>query len=150
MATYKATHGLALAGGINYEPDRNVPVLPAAGLQWDICPSMALDLMFPRTALLYHVDKQFDLFVGGSGNFTAFRADSNFGNGIGQPAFNHGLGTYRDFHLGAEVEYRFRKGLSLELRGGYSVARQIDYPRLNQTVAFDDSPYVQAALRWHS
>lgn len=147
-ATYKWKPNLTLAGGINYEPDRNVPVLPAAGLQWGICPSLTLDLMWPRTVLIYHVDKQLDLFVGGGGNFTVFRADSNLGNNIGQPAFNQALGTYRDFHVGAGVEYRFWKGLSLEIQGGYSVGRQIVYSRLDQTVSFDASPYVQTGLSW--
>jgi hypothetical protein len=148
MAIYKFAPNLTFAGGLNYETDRNVPVLPAAGLQWDIHPDLTLDLMFPTTALIYHVDRQLDLFVGAFGNFTVFRADANLGSNIGQPAFNHGLGTYRDFELGPGVEYRFWKGLSLEVQGGYSVGRQIDYQRLDQTINFKASPCVQTALRW--
>ena len=145
---YNLKPNLTLAAGFNYEPARNVPVLPGAGLQWDVCPKLTLDLMWPRTAIIYHVQKQLDLFVGGGANFTVFRTDGNLGNQIGKPAFNQALGTYRDFYLGVGAEYRFWKGLSLEVQGGYSVARQIDYSRLDQTVSFDDSPYVLTALRW--
>jgi len=49
---------------------------------------------------------------------------------------------------GDGAEYRFCKDLSLAIQGGYSVGRQIDYSRLNETVSFADSPYVQTALRW--
>ncbi len=148
LATCQFAPNITFAGGINYEPDRNIPVLPAAGLHWDISPELTLDLMFPITAFSYHVNQQLDLFVGASGNFAVFRADANLGNNIGQPAFNNGLGTYRDFQLGPGVEYRFWQGLSLEVQGGYSVGREIDYLRLDQTVNFKDGAFVQTALRW--
>lgn len=148
MATYQWKPDLTVGVGLNFEPDRQVPVLPGAGLQWDIRPNLTLDLMWPRTALIYRVDKPLELFVGASGNFAVFRAGPNEGNNIGQPAFNNALGTYRDFHLGAGAEYRLGRGLSASVEGGYSVGREIDYTDLNQSVTFKASPYVQTGLRW--
>lgn len=148
MATYKWKPNLKVALGINFATDREVPVLPAAGLQWDICPDFTLDLMWPRTALIYHVAKPLDLFVGVGGNYAVFRADPNLGNNIGQPAFNNALGTYRDFHIGVGAEYRFFKSMSFGIDGGYSVGRHIDYTDIDQSVSFDPSPYVQVGLKW--
>ncbi|MGA9451763.1 MAG: hypothetical protein WBW41_10545, partial [Verrucomicrobiia bacterium] len=123
------------------------PALPLAGLRWDIRTNLTLNLMWPGPALIYHVDKRFDVFMGAGGNFTVFRSDPNLGNRIGQPAFNNALGTYRDFHLGAGAEYRLLRGLSLGIEGGYSVGREIDYVRIGQTVSFDPGPYVRLNLR---
>ena len=97
--------------------------------------------------MVYRGFKPLDLYAGVSGNMTVFRADAGLGNQMGQPAFNNALGTYRDFHLGVGASYRFCKGFSLEVEGGYSVGREINYTRLNQTVSFEPSPYVQAGLR---
>jgi len=39
-------------------------------------------------------------------------------------------------------------GLSLSVRGGYSVGRELDFKRIGQTVTFDPAPYAQAALKY--
>lgn len=99
-ATWRWKPNLTVAFGIGFEPDSQVPVLPAAGLRWDIRTNLTLNLMWPRPALIYRVNQRVDVFVGGGGNFAVFRADPNLGDKIGQPAFDNALGTYRDFHIG--------------------------------------------------
>lgn len=64
------------------------------------------------------------------------------------PAYNHALGTYHDFHLGAGVEYELLTPLSLTAEGGYSVGREIRYTRIEQTVSFDPAPYCQVGVRY--
>jgi opacity protein-like surface antigen len=147
-ATYKWKPNLTLGFGIGFEPDSQVPVLPAAGLRWDIRTNLTLNLMWPRPALIYRVDNQFEVFVAGGGNFTVFRTDQNLGDKIGQPAFDHALGTYRDFHIGAGAEYRLVRGLSIGVEGGYSLGREIDYTRIDQTLSFGSSPYFQVGLKY--
>ena len=61
--------------------------------------------------------------------------------------FNNGIATYRDFLLGAGAEYRICHGLSLSLKGGYSFGRELDYQRIDQTVKFGSSPFVQVGLK---
>jgi len=147
-ASWRYQPDLLFAFGLNFESDRDVPVLPAAGLRWDITPKLTLNLMWPQPGLIYHVNAKLDVFAAGGGDFTVFRTDSNLGNTIGQPAFNSALGTYRDFHIGAGAEYHLVHGLSISLEGGYSVGREIDYKDIDQTVSFGSAPYVRAGLRY--
>jgi hypothetical protein len=147
-ATYRWKPNLTVAVGLSVEPDRDVPVLPAAGLRWEIQTNLTLSLMFPRSGLDYRVTPRLNLFVGGDGIFTVFRAANNLGDKIGQPQYNNGLGTYRDFRLGVGAEYRLIRGLSASVEGGYSFAREIDYPRIGQTVKFGSAPFIEAGLRW--
>jgi hypothetical protein len=146
-ATYKWTPKLTLAMGVAVDPDRDVPVLPLAGLRWEICSNLTLSLMYPRSGLDYRVCPKLSVFAGFSGNFTVYRAEDDLGNRIGMSQFNNGLGTYRDFRVGAGVEYRMARGLSATVEGGYSFDRELDYQRIDQTVQFGDAPYVQAGLR---
>ena len=147
-AVYRWKPNLTLAFGLNFEPDRQVPVLPVAGLRWGIRTNLTLNLMWPRPSLVYRVDKRLDVFAAGGGDFTVFRADSNLGNNIGQPQFNNALATYRDFRIGAGVDYRLRRRLSIGVKGGYSFGREIDYTDIGQTVSFGNAPYIQVGLRY--
>jgi Domain of unknown function (DUF6268) len=148
-ATYKWKPNLTVALGLNFEPDRNVPVLPAAGLRWIARTNLIVSLMFPRSGVDYLVNRRLDLFAALDGEFTVFRAESDLANKTGAPlAFNNGLGTYRDFRIGVGVDYRLIAGLSATVQGGYSFAREIDYQRIGETVDFGSAPYVQAGLKY--
>lgn len=147
-AAYRWQPGLTIGAGLDFETGRAVPVLPAAGLQWEARPDLTLNLMWPRTALIFHADEQLDLFVAGGGEFTVFRSAPDLGNTVAQPAFNNALGTYRDFRVGLGAQYRLAKGLSVDAEAGCSAGRQIDYKDLGQTVSFAPGPYVQAGLKW--
>lgn len=145
-AMWRWKPNFALVFGVGFESQSEVPVLPAAGFRWNIRTNLTLNLMWPRPALIYRLDKRLDVFVGGGGNFAVFRTDSNLGDKIGQPAIDNALGTYRDFHIGVGTEYRPWRGISVGVEAGYSVGREIDYTRLNQTVSFANSPYLQAGV----
>jgi opacity protein-like surface antigen len=147
-AVWRMRPDLTLAFGIGFNPDMDVPVMPAAGARWNIRTNLTLNLMFPRPVLIYRVAPELSLFAGADIKFAVLRAAADQGNEIGQPRYNNALGTYRDFHLGAGVEYRIVRGLWLSVEGGYSVGREIDYQRIDQTVTFDPAPYAQAGLKY--
>jgi len=106
-------------------PTESPPPAPAGGSQQDFAPATAFTPREGKMRAALSIDYS---YVGSS-----------------QTKFQ---GTYRDFHLGAGVEYEIVRGLSLSVEGGYSVGRQIDYQRIDQTVSFDPAPYAQAGLRY--
>ena len=146
-ASYQYSPRLAFAFGLAVEPDRDIPVLPMAGVRWRIQTNLTVSLMFPRSGINWRVDPRLNLFAGLSGNFTVFRLSHDFGDQLGQTRFNSGLGTYRDFRVGVGLEYRLVRGLGAEVEGGYSFRRDIDYTRIDETVKFGSAPFVQAGLR---
>ncbi len=148
-ATYLFRPNLTFAFGFAVDPDRDIPVLPGAGLKWDIRDDLTLSVMFPRSGLTYHIDHRLSLFAGFDGEFAVFRGEDNMGSKIGLPQYNNALGTYRDFHAGVGVEYRLVRGLTASVEGGYSFDREMDYQRIDQTVKFDSAPYVQVGFRYH-
>jgi opacity protein-like surface antigen len=147
MAIYRWQPDVTVSMGLSIQPDRNIPVMPAIGARWDISTNLTLNAMFPKPGLFYHANRQLDLFIGAGANFAVFRTDHAMAERMGESRFDHALGTYREFHLGAGAEYRVWKGLSASVEGGYAVGRALDYSRLDERVTFDPAPYVQAALR---
>lgn len=146
-ATYILSPTLAFVMGLGFEPDSDLPVLPLAGLCWRINTNLTLNLMFPRTELVYRVAPRLNVSAGLSGEFAVFRTSEDLGNKIGQSQYNNALGTYHDFHVGGGAEYRICSGLSIRVEGGYSFAREIRYKDIGQTVSFDPGPFVQAGFR---
>ncbi|MCK9377039.1 MAG: porin family protein [Syntrophobacterales bacterium] len=145
---YRVNPDLLLVFGVAFNPDSEYPVLPAAGLIWNIRRmNLVLNLMFPGPRLSYRVTPNLSLYAGGRFVGATFRTDSDQGDKIGLPRFNNALGTYRDFHLGGGVDYQIIRGLMISVEGGYSVGRQINYTRLDETVTFDPSPYIQASVK---
>lgn len=147
-ATWKWKPNLTLAAGVAFDPANKFPVIPVAGLRWDIRTNLTLNLMLPKPAIIYRVNNRLVLGVGASADFTVFRADQDLGDKIGQPTFDNALGTYQDFHIGAGAYYRLWRQLSIGIEAGYSVGREIDYSQINQTVKFNNGPYVQVAMKW--
>jgi hypothetical protein len=96
----------------------------------------------------YRVTPRLKFFAGVDGNFTVFRAGGNLGNKIGQSQFNNALGTYRDFRIGVGAEHQIVRGWSATVEGGYSLGREINYTRIDETVKFGSAPYIQVGLRW--
>jgi opacity protein-like surface antigen len=148
QAIWRWRPNLTLAFGIGFEPDANVPVLPAAGARWRIQTNLTLNLMFPRPVLVYRAAPKLSVFAGADVKFAVFRASEDFGDKLGQPRYDNALGTYRDFHLGAGVTCEVARSLFLSVEGGYSVGRELDYKRIDQTVTFDPAPYVQTGLKY--
>lgn len=152
-AVYRWRPNVTVSLGLGIQPDRDVVVLPAVGVRWDINTNWTLNLMFPKPEIIYKVNPDLDVFAGVGLNFTVFRADKDMGervnqNNIDTARFNNALGTYHDFHLGAGVDYQLVRGLYLSAEGGYSVGREFDYSRLDETVSFKPAPYVQTSIRW--
>ena len=148
QAIWRLRPNLTLAFGLGFDPDLDVPVLPAAGMRWNIRTNLTLNLMFPRPVLICRAAPRLSLFAGADIKFAVFRADGDQGDKIGQTRYDNALGTYRDFHLGAGVEYQVVRGLSMSVEGGYSLGREIDYQRIGQTVTFDAAPYAQVGLKY--
>jgi hypothetical protein len=148
QAVWRLRPDLTLAFGVGFEPDRDVPVLPAAGVRWNIRTNLTLNLMFPRPVLIYRAAPKLSLFAGADIKFAVFRASEDFGNTVNQGRYDNALGTYRDFHLGGGATYEIARSVWLSVEGGYSVGREIDYQRIDQTVTFDPAPYAQAGLKY--
>ena len=145
---YRAKPNLVVTFGLAVNPDSDTPVFPGFGARWDVRTNLTLNLMFPKPGVIYRATPRLSLFVGGGLNGATFRTDDQMASRTGLTQFNRALGTYWDFHLGAGLEYEIIRHLSVNLEGGYSLGRQIDYTRLDETVRFDPSPYVQAGLRY--
>jgi opacity protein-like surface antigen len=147
-AAYQWTPNVKLAIAVAVDPSRDVPVLPAGGLRWEIQTNLTLKLMFPKSGLDCQVNSRLSLRASFVANYAVFRADDDLGAKIDMPQYNDGLGTYRDFLAGVGAEYKIARGISAAIKAGYSFDRQLDYQNIGQKVKFDSSPFFQVGLKY--
>ena len=148
MMAYRYRPTLSWSLGVFVSPNSSLsPVLPAGGLDWKINRKFELQLMFPKPRLLYQITSNWSVFAGGDLTGTAFRTQNDFGTKIGFPKYNDALADYRDIRVGAGTGFQINRGIRLEVEGGYSVDRQLNYIDIDKKVKFDPSPYVGASLK---
>jgi len=146
LARFHATQSLTLSFGIFGAPDSDVPVMPMAGARWVINDHYTLEAGMPKTRLTYLIDSKWALYVGADLNGAVFRTDDDLGTKTGYPQYNNAMAVYRDVRLGVGAGYEIVHGLRAELEAGYSVYRDLDYFRIDDSVRFEPSPYVRLAL----
>ncbi|MDB6067350.1 MAG: hypothetical protein JWR26_3558 [Pedosphaera sp.] len=146
LVTYQPKPSLTWSLGLMAAPDSDIPVAPIAGVRWLINDHYTLELGLPKTRVSYRIDPQWSVYAGADLNGTTFRASDSLGTKIGQPQFNNALATYRDVRLGAGTSYVITHGLRAELETGYSVYREVNYTRINESVRFQPAPYVRLGL----
>lgn len=148
MMAYRYRPTLSWSLGVFVSPNSSLsPVLPVGGLDWKINQKFELQLMFPKPRLLYQITSNWSVFAGGDLTGTTFRTKDDFGTKGGFSKYNDALADYRDIRVGAGTGFQINRGIRLEVEGGYSVDRQLNYIDIDKKVKFDPSPYIGASLK---
>jgi hypothetical protein len=146
LARYQVKPSLTLSFGLFGAPDSDIPVMPIAGLRWLINDHYTLDVGMPKTRLSYRMEPKWAVYGGLDLNGAVFRANEDLGTKAGLPQYNNAMATYRDIRLGVGTSYELMKRLHAELEAGYSVYREIDYFRIDDTVRFEPALYIRLGL----
>jgi opacity protein-like surface antigen len=146
LARFNASPSLTLSFGMFGAADSDIPVMPILGARWQINDRYTLSVGMPKTRLSYRMDAKWSLYTGLDFDGAIFRTSDDLGTKTGFPQYNNAMGAYRDIRLGAGTGYEFMRGLRAEIEAGYSVYREINYFRIEQTVKFRPAPYVRLAL----
>lgn len=144
FALYRQNEKLRWNFGFSFNPDSDLKVFPAAGVQWLIDPDWTLDLGIPRTRLTYKLNPAWQLHTGLDMVGTTFRANQDFDTGANVSGYNNALATYRDLRVGAGASFNVNRGLTLDVEAGASVYRRLDYTRRDRELRFTPSPYIRA------
>jgi hypothetical protein len=148
LARYQVNPSLTLAFGLFGSPDSDVPVMPMIGARWLINDRYTLEVGMPKTRLSYRLDSKWGLYAGMDFNGAVIRTSDDLGTKTGFPQYNNAMAVYRDIRLGVGTGYELARGLRAELEAGYSVYREINYFRIDDTVRFHPSPYVRLGVNY--
>ena len=132
---------VALGGSIYQDPI----VAPGGGIIWLISDKLRLQGVFPRPALVYQPNDDWDFRLTGELSVTSFRTDDVLTTER-KLQLHNAIVQYQEDRAGAQVAYSGFKPFKIIAGAGVTIRRDFDFFRANQAKKTDPAPYVRIAM----
>jgi len=132
---YLVNPDLQWIAGVSVNVERDIPVLPAAGVRWKFANDWVLNAVLPRPRLEYMLTKSATLYTGGDFKLGTYRMDGSFGNDHGNPLLNNALVDYTEIRVGGGAEIKAGPSVKIDFETGCMVYRQFDFHRANFAIS---------------
>jgi len=129
---------VALGWGIYQNP----PVAPGGGIIWLFSDKLRLQAVFPRPALIYQPNDDWEFRIMGELNYTSFRTDDVLTTEQ-KLQLHNAIVQYSEDRAGVQIGYTGIKHAKLIAGAGVTVERNYDFFRAHQSKRVDPAPYVK-------
>jgi hypothetical protein len=131
--------------GLGWALYQDPPVAPGGGIIWRINDKLRLQGVFPKPALIWQPNDDWDLRLIGELNYQSFRTDDVVSHTEHKLDLHNAVLQYSEYRAGAQIGYTGIKHLKLMVGGGVTVERDFDFFRAHQSKRVDPAPYVRGA-----
>jgi hypothetical protein len=132
---------IGLGGAINQSPI----VAPGGGLIWLFTDHLRLEGVFPKPALVYNPNDDWEFRIAGNLYYESYRTDD-----VITPArklvVHDPVVQYSEDRVGVQATYSHFKPFDITLDVGATVRRDFDFFRAEASVKSDPAPYVRLAI----
>ena len=132
---------IGLGGGINQNPI----VAPGGGLIWLFTDHLRLEGVFPKPALVYNPNDDWEFRLAGNLFYESYRTDDVF-TPAHKLVVHNPVVQYSEDRVGVQATYSHFKPLDITLDVGCTLRREIDFFRAEANVKTDPAPYVRLAI----
>lgn len=129
---------VALGWGIYQDP----PVAPGGGIIWIFSDQLRLQAVFPKPALVYQPNDDWEFRIMGELNYTSFRTDDVLTTEQ-KLQLHNAIVQYSEDRAGVQIGYTGIKHAKLIGGAGVTVERNYDFFRAHQSKRMDPAPYVK-------
>jgi Domain of unknown function (DUF6268) len=119
-------------------------VAPGGGITWLINDKLRLQAVFPKPALVYEPNDDWDVRLIGELNFLGARTDE-VQTTERKLQLNDALVQYSEYRAGLQIGYSGFKHFKIMAGAGATIQRNFDFFRANQSKRTDPAPYVRIA-----
>ena len=134
--------GVIGAGGALYQ---HPIVAPGGGIIWLISDNMRLQGVFPKPALVYNANDDWEFRIMGELNYTSFRTDDVITPARGFRLHN-AVVEYSEDRAGVEVRYTGFEPFKVIAGGGYTFRRNFDFFRARERALVDPAPFLRLSV----
>jgi len=131
---------IGVGGGINQQPI----VAPGGGIIWLISDKLRLQGVFPRPALVYQPNDDWDFRLTGELNATSFRTDDVLTTER-KLQLHNAIVQYSEYRAGVQASYSGFKPFKIIAGAGVTIRRNFDFFRADESRRTDPAPYVRIA-----
>jgi len=129
---------IGAAGSLYYNP----AVLPVGGVIWILNDKVHVEGVFPKPAIVYNPNQQWEFRLGGEVDGGAYRTDSLATVG-GNIRLNNAVVQYLEYRAGVKATWSGIKHVDLCVGAGYSFGREFDFYRAHFHENTDGGFYFQ-------
>ncbi len=133
--------GVVGVGGGLYQ---NPPIAPGGGIIWLFNDHLRLEGVFPKPALVYNPNDDWEFRLLGILSYDSFRTDD-----VNTPAWHlhNAVVEYSEVRAGVQAKYSGFKPFDIVAGAGYTIEREYDFFRADHTRTVKPSPYIQLAIK---
>ena len=130
--------------GVGWSLYQDPPVAPGGGIIWLFSDHLRLQAVFPKPALVYEPNDDWEFRVIGELNYLSARTDDVLTTER-KLQLHDAVVQYSEYRAGVQVAYSGLKHLKLVAGAGATIERDFDFFRAGQSKRTDPAPYVRIA-----
>jgi hypothetical protein len=130
--------------GLGWGQFQDPVVAPGGGITWLISDKLRLQAVFPKPALVYEVNDDWEFRILGELNYLNVRTDDVVTTERKLQVHNAVL-QYSEYRAGVQFAYSGIKHLNIIAGAGATIERDYDFYRIHQSKRTDPAPYVRVA-----
>jgi hypothetical protein len=134
--------GVIGVGGALYQ---DPPIAPGGGLIWLFTDHFRLEGVFPKPALVYNPNDDWEFRILGDLYFESYRTD-DIAATQHKITLHDAIVQYGEIKGGGQVTYSGLKPFDITVGAGYTFQREFDFFRANVRAKLDPAPYVKLAI----
>ena len=131
--------------GVGWSLFQDPPVAPGGGIIWVFSDKLRLQAVFPKPALIYEPNDDWQLKLLGEFNYLGVRTDDVVSHTEHKLDLHNAVLQYSEYRAGVQVGYSGIKHLTLTAGAGCTVERDFDFFRAHQAKQTDPAPYIRIA-----
>jgi hypothetical protein len=131
--------------GLGWSLYQDPPVAPGGGIIWVINDKLRLQGVFPKPALIYEPNDDWQFKLLGELNYSSFRTDDVVSHTEHKLNLHDAILQYSEYRAGVQVGYTGIKHLKLIAGAGATIERDFDFFRAGQSKRTDPAPYVRVS-----
>lgn len=129
--------------GLGWAMFQDPPVAPGGGIIWVFSDKLRLQGVFPKPALIYQPNDDWEFRIIGELNFTGFRTDDVVSPTEHKLNLHNAVVQYSEDRAGVQVGYSGFKPLKIIASAGVTTERHFNFFRANQQKRTDPAPYLR-------
>ena len=131
--------------GLGWGQFQDPVVAPGGGITWLISDKLRLQAVFPKPALVYQPNDDWEFRILGELNYLNVRTDDVVTTERKLQVHNAVL-QYSEYRAGVQFAYSGIKYLKLIAGAGATIERDFDFYRIHQSKRTDPAPYVRIGV----
>ena len=131
--------------GLGWGQFQDPVVAPGGGITWLISDKLRLQAVFPKPALVYEPNDDWELRILGELNYLGVRTDDVVSHTERKLNLHDAVLQYSEYRAGVQIGYSGIKHLKLIAGAGATIERDFDFYRAHQSKRTDPAPYVRVS-----